>query len=84
MENKVLVNLYIPFLEKKYEVFLPVNKKVGEIVYLISKTLTDITGGYYVYKGEERIYNRLNGNEYNFNEILKYTGIRNGTDLVFM
>ena len=31
MNNKVLVNLYIPFLEKKYEVFLPANKKIGEI-----------------------------------------------------
>lgn len=84
MENKVLVNIYIPFLEKKYEVFLPVNKRLGEITYLIAKALTEVTGGYYIYKGEERLYNRANGKEYNFNEILKHTNIRNGTDLVFM
>ena len=47
MNNKVLVNLYVPFLEKKYEIFLPANKKIGEIIYLIGKTLPDITGGYY-------------------------------------
>ncbi len=84
MENKVLVNLYIPFLEKKYEVFLPVSKKIGEIVYLIGKALPDITGGYYIYKQEERLYNRITGKEYQFNEILKYTNIRNGTELIFM
>lgn len=84
MENKVLVNIYIPFLEKKYEVFLPVNKKLGEITYLIAKALNDVTGGYYTYKGVERLYARTNGKEYNLNEILKHTNIRNGTDLVFM
>lgn len=84
MENKVLVNIYIPFLEKKYEVFLPVNRRLGEIAYLIAKALNEVTGGYYTYKGEERLYSRANGKEYNFNEILKHTNIRNGTDLIFM
>ena len=84
MNNKVLVNLYIPFLEKKYEVFLPVNKKIGEIIYLIGKTLPDITGGYYEYHQVERLYNRLNGKEYQINEIIKNTNIRNGTELIFM
>ena len=84
MENKVLINLYVPFLEKKYEVFLPVNKKIGEIIYLLGKALNDITGGYYIYQQEEKLYNRLNGTEYQFNEFIKHTNIRNGTELIFM
>ena len=84
MNNKVLVNLYIPFLEKQYEVFLPVNKKIGEITYLIGISLNDITGGYYINNKKERLYSRVNGKEYNTNEMLKHTNIRNGTELVFM
>ncbi|MCI6265961.1 MAG: hypothetical protein MR598_03835 [Erysipelotrichaceae bacterium] len=84
MENKVLVNLYIPFLEKKYELFLPVNKTIGEIILMLAKALPEVTNGYYEYKGEERLYNRINGAEYNINELLKYTNIRNGTELIFM
>ena len=84
MENKVLINLYVPFLEKKYEVFLPVNKKIGEIIYLLGKALTDVSGGYYIYKQDEKLYNRLNGKQYQFNEIIKHTNIRNGTELIFM
>ena len=72
MEDKVLINLYIPLLEKKYEVFLPANKTIGEIIYLIGISLKDITGGYYFYKGNERIYNRLNGLEYPFNQLIKH------------
>lgn len=84
MENKVLINLYVPFLEKKYEVFLPANKRIGEIIYLIGKSLNEVSGGYYEYKEIERLYNRENGKEYNVNELLKHTNIRNGTDLVFL
>ena len=84
MENKVLINLYIPLLEKKYELFLPVNKKVSEIIYLIGNSLTDITGGYYIYKKTERLYSRINGKEYNINEMIKNTNIRNGSELIFM
>ena len=34
-ENKVLVKLYIPKIEVDYEVFLPVNKQIKEIVVLL-------------------------------------------------
>ena len=75
MKNKVLVYLYIPIIEKKYEVFLPASKKISEITYLIGNALNEITGGYYIYKKSERLYNRINGKEYNSNEILKYTSL---------
>ena len=84
MEDKVLVNVYVPFIEKKYEVFLPAGKKISEITYLIGNSLNEITGGYYIYKKNERLYNRENGKEYNSNELLKHTQIRNGTEIVFM
>lgn len=84
MDNKVLVNLYVPFLEKKYEVFLPANKKIGEIIQLVGKNLTEVTGGYYIFQGVERLYNRETGTEYNVNELIKYSNIRNGGELIFI
>jgi len=37
MNNKVLVELLVPIIEEKYDVFLPVNRKVGEIIKILSK-----------------------------------------------
>lgn len=84
MQNKVLVNLYVPFLEKRYEVFLPASKRIGDIIALLGKNMNEISGGYYNYLGNERLYNRQTGKEYSVNEILKHTNIRNGTELIFM
>lgn len=84
MENKVLVTLVVPLIEKKYEVFLPVNKKIGEIVFLLGKGLVDVTNGYYIITNKEKLYNRLSGKEYDNNQVLKNTDIRHGTWLVLM
>lgn len=84
MDNKVLVTIIVPLIEKKYEVFLPANKKIGEIVTLLSKGLVEVSNGYYIITNKERLYNRVNGKEYNNDQILKNTDIRHGTWLVFM
>ena len=84
MEDKILVTLVVPMIEKKYEVFLPSNKKIGEIITLLSKGLTDVSNGYYIITNKEKLYNRVTGKEYNNNQILKNTDIIQGSWLVFM
>ena len=84
MNNKVLVKLYVPTLEKKYALFLPAYRKIGEICSLIAKRLTEISNGYYQITNFEHLYNRNNGSMYNEALLLKNTNIRNGTELVFM
>ena len=84
MENKILVILYVPFMEKKYELYVHVGTTIREMIYLIEKALVDVTGGYYESNNTNRIYNRESGKEYNLNEYIKYTNIRNGTELLFM
>ena len=82
-ENKVLVTLYVPLIEKKYEVFLPIGKKIEEIIYLLSKAIVDISNNEYQLRGDEQLYNRLSGQEYRTG-LLYSSGIRYGSQLVFI
>ena len=43
MKNKILIELEIPLIEKKYDLFIPVNKKVGTIKSLIEAELIELT-----------------------------------------
>lgn len=79
-----MVTLYVPLIEKKYEVFLPIGRKIGEILLLLSRSIDDISEGIYNLRGDERLYNRITGQEYKLNEIIKDTNVRNGTQLVFI
>lgn len=84
MENKILVYVFVPRLEKRFEIFLPVSKTIGETIILISKALLELSNGHYIYQNEEKIYNRRTGKEYNLNDIIKDTEIRNGSELIFI
>ena len=45
MNNKVCVNLVVPGIEERYNVFLPINKKTLEVIFLLNKAINDMTNG---------------------------------------
>ncbi len=84
MNNKVLVLLYVPILEKKYEVFLPSNRRIGEICSMLAKGLVEVSNDYYQVTNKEHLYSRVNGVIYDEKQLLKNTNIRNGSRLILM
>ena len=78
-DNKLLINLYVLSLDKKFEIFVPVNDKVGNISKLLSKSFFGLLSNKnYV------ILNLYNGKVYNNNDIIKNTDIQNGTKLILI
>ena len=53
MNNKILIEIEIPSIEKRYDVFIPINKKVGTIKRLLEggslefflSSIATLTGG---------------------------------------
>ena len=79
-ENKVLINLYVLSLGKNFEVFVPVNEKIGNISKLLNSTLFDSID----FSKNNRILNIESGNIYNNNDLIRLTDIRNGTKLLLI
>ena len=42
MENKILVELMVPELEVSYDVFIPVTKRVGNLIALLVKAISEL------------------------------------------
>ena len=79
-ENKVVVNLYIVSLSKNFEIFVPINEKVGNIVKLLSSTLFDSID----FSRNNTIMNMDSGVCYKNNDIVRNTDIRNDTKLILL
>ncbi len=79
-ENKVLVNIYIVSLSKNFEIFIPINEKVGNIVKLLSSILIDSID----FSRNNIIMNMDSGVCYKNNDIVRNTDIRNDTKLVLL
>lgn len=78
LNNKILVNLYVVKLDKNYEIFLPVDEKIGNAIKLLSLSLfgnIDINKTY-------TLLNLYSGNVYNNNDLIRNTDIQNGTKLI--
>jgi len=84
MKNKVLVEVVIPNIEEKYDVYIPVNNKIGHLITLLAKTVNELSGGYYDKEEYNTLYNGLTGEYYNINSLIRETDIRNGSKLILM
>ena len=47
MDFKVYVKIEIPILEKEYELFIPVDRRIHEVLSLILKSTPELSSGYY-------------------------------------
>lgn len=78
-DNKLLINLYVLSLDKNFEIFVPVNDKIGNIVKLLGKSFFGmLSNKNYV------LLNLSNGKVYNNNDIIKNTDIQNGSKLILI
>ena len=84
MNNKVLVTIYVPKLEKKYDMFLPIGKKVGEVIQSLEKMMFDVSGEYYNINNTARLTNRITGMVYDNNMTIKESKIYHFTELILL
>ena len=83
MDNKVLVQVLIPDVEISYDVFIPISKRIGNIIQLIIKAINDY-GEYYPENPHAALYNCQTGALYDINSLVYDTDIRNGTQIVLI
>ena len=84
MKNKVLVELFIPSMDEVYNLYLPVNRKIGNIIVLLNKALFELTNGAFHGSDFTFLYDRVTGERYSVNALLRETNIRNGSSLVLL
>lgn len=84
MKNKVLVKLKIPEIDKEYDVYLPINKKIGNIVNLLNEAIEEMTNGELKKSNANQLYNVITGERYTPDILLLNTNIRNGSVLTLI
>lgn len=80
--NKVLITVNVPILDEEYELFIPVNKKLGVIKEFIIKSISELTG--YSLSSNLKLYDALSGISFDNNTYIVSCNIRNGTKLILI
>ena len=82
MNDKVNVEIIVPEIEERYNLFLPINKKMGTIIRLINKAINELSFGEFPISNSNRLYNGDTLSLYPSNVLLYKTDIRNNTKLI--
>lgn len=82
--NKVCVDLIVPGIEERYNVFIPVNKKTIEIIFLLNKAINDMTSGAYAMNEHLSLINADDGTVYDVDNTFLENSILNGAKLILL
>ena len=82
--NKVCVDLIVPSIEERYNVFIPVNKKTIEIIFLLNKAINDMTDGSFIMSEHLSLINADTGAVYDVGNTFLENKILNGTKLILL
>ncbi len=84
MNNKILIELDIPLIEKSYDLYIPINKKVGTIKKLIEEELVSLTEGAYILSDSTNLYSKETGDIYDINKTVRDTDLKNGSRIILL
>ena len=82
--NKILVIVYVPLIEKKYELYIPINKKIGTIKNLVMQSINEMSNGALNESQNLRLYNNDTGDVLPNNMYIRDSKMMNGTTLVLI
>ncbi len=82
--KKVLVEVFVPVINAKYDVFIPNTSQMSEVLQLLKKAVTDLSEGRFVATDETAVCYRENGAIININMTVYELGIHNGSKLMLI
>ena len=83
MDFRVYITLDIPILDEKYELLVPIDRRIHDLVEVLKENIKGLKENYYKDKVPS-IFNKSSGELYDMNLIIKDSDIKTGTRLLLI
>ena len=83
MNFRVYVMLEIPILDKKYELLVPIDRRIHDLVDILKNNIPGLKENYYQ-NNTPNLYNKTSGELYDMNQFIKNSNIKTGTRLLLI
>ena len=84
MNNKICIDLIVPAIEERYNVFIPVNKKTIEIIFLLNKAINEMSNGSFPISDELSLINATDGTIYDVDKTALENKILNSSKIILI
>ena len=75
MNFRVYTILEIPILEKEYELLIPIDRRIHNIITILVRNIPELSRNYYM-NNKPNLYNKATGEKYDMNQIIKNSNIK--------
>ena len=82
--DKVLIDIFLPAINRSFEVYIPLDSKFYEITPLVSKMLSELSNGLFISGDDSILHERKTGNILNINMSARQLNIKNGGNLMLL
>lgn len=82
--DKILVTVHVPVIEENYDFFLPINLPMSFIANALQDSIAELSNGAYKKKDRIVMFDSIDGKIINQNNIVKFSGLRNGSDILII
>ena len=80
---RVYVVVEMPILDIKYELFVPIDRRIHDVIKILKNTIPELSQDYYK-NNEPNIYRKSDGEIYDMNLVIKNSDIKTGTRLILL
>ena len=84
MNNKALVEIVVPATAQKYDVYIPLDVKMSDVVKMVAKALSDLSGGIYKATDDAILCDAKTGDIFDINVEVAELKIKNGSQLMLI
>lgn len=82
--SKILVELYVPIIEEVYDIWIPTNRRIHNVIRLIVKAINEFTEGEYNPQKMPLLYDKQNAKPFDINLTVGESTIQNGSEIVLI
>lgn len=82
MQNKFYIVVSVPLIERDFEFYIPINKKVGTIKNLLIKMITEQSEENFLSENSTVLYDKNTGERILEDTFVKDSVIKNGSRLI--
>ena len=84
MKNKVLIELIVPDICETYDLYIPINRKIGNVIELLNKAIGELSNFTFEGNTKTALYSMKTGLKYPVDVLVRETDIRHGSKLILL
>lgn len=82
--NKILIELFVPVLHRSYDIFIPLQAPMNEVLQLLKKAVMELSNGQFYANAETILCHREDGSIVDINVSVYELNLRNGSKLMLI